>query len=893
MASISSVVSAGGLLFYIMDEGPQHSPLLPSQWRLVARDAFNGSLLWKRDIPDWAYRTYPFKSGPARLPRRLVAVGDRLYTTLGITAPVSEINAATGEVLRSFPSTEGTEEILVGHGCLIALAGGPPPKPYLPVLKRDGETVVQKLGKERDRAILEGKWTEPEQVIVVVDLDNGNERWQHKTKVAPLSLAASASNVVYHDGVAIVCLDFETGKPLWTSEPVARRKVIPQSSGVTLVLYNDLVLFTGDDGKITVLRTKDGQVVWAGDHPTSGHYCPQDLIVAGGFVWGGPANHNRGPITGKNPYTGITQIEIPCDQESYWFHQRCYRSRATDRYLIRPVTGTEFVDIKQKQWHLHHWFRSVCLFGFTPANGMIYQTPHPCACYIEAKLTGFNALAAGSALEKGRKQSIRLQKGVAYGSPRDTDPSTADWPTYRHDPARSGCTSAKVPTKLSQVWSQKLGDKLSSLTAANGKIYVAEVNRHTIHTFDATTGNPGWSFSASGRIDSPPTINRGRVYFGSHDGFVYCLREQDGALVWKFLAAPREAVLFADNQPESVWPVHGSVLVLDNTVYAVAGRSMYLDGGVWLVRLDASTGELLGEVVHDHRDPKTQKDLMSKHGHLTMPVALPDIFSCDGDSLYMRSQQFDLDGCRRNVTPLHPGGTRNGTLALGADQAGAGRHIFCPSGFLDDTWFHRAYWIYGRHFPGGASGWPVAGNFTPAGRILAFDDNRVYGYGRKSNMYQWRTPLAYQLYAAGRDLIKLPPPKKTPAKKKGNQRRAAQRRTTHKIDFHWSTDVDVHGRALLVADDTLFVAGPPTLSDEVLAFENLDRAEVNRQLAAQVEAIAGKRGAKLIAVNKHDGSKLSEIELPAPPIFDSMIAAQKCLYIATVDGQILCLAGNR
>jgi hypothetical protein len=159
-------------------------------------------------------------------------------------------------------------------------------------------------------------------------------------------------------------------------------------------------------------------------------------------------------------------------------------------------------------------------------------------------------------------------------------------------------------------------------------------------------------------------------------------------------------------------------------------------------------------------------------------------------------------------------------------------------------------------------------------------------------MYQWRTPLAYHLYAAGRDLIKLPPPKKTPNQNKGNQRRAAQRRKTHKIDFHWSSDMDIHARALLVAGDTIFVAGPPALVDENSAFENLDKVEADRQLAAQAEAIAGKRGAKLIAVNKNDGSKLSETELPSPPIFDGMIAARKCLYLATVDGELLCLAGK-
>ena len=50
MSSVSAVVSAGGRVFYIFDEGSAVSILAPPQWFLIARDAFNGTVLWKRQI---------------------------------------------------------------------------------------------------------------------------------------------------------------------------------------------------------------------------------------------------------------------------------------------------------------------------------------------------------------------------------------------------------------------------------------------------------------------------------------------------------------------------------------------------------------------------------------------------------------------------------------------------------------------------------------------------------------------------------------------------------------------------------------------------------------------------------------------------------------------------
>ena len=75
--------------------------------------------------------------------------------------------------------------------------------------------------------------------------------------------------------------------------------------------------------------------------------------------------------------------------------------------------------------------------------------------------------------------------------------------------------------------------------------------------------------TTGGRIDSAPTIHKGTVVFGCADGRVHCLRASDGALVWRYLVAPEDKQMFSYQQPESVWPLSGSVMVHDDVVYAI------------------------------------------------------------------------------------------------------------------------------------------------------------------------------------------------------------------------------------------------------------------------------------------------------------------------------------
>ena len=179
-------------------------------------------------------------------------------------------------------------------------------------------------------------------------------------------------------------------------------------------------------------------------------------------------------------------------------------------------------------------------------------------------------------------------------------------------------------------------------------------------------------------------------------------------------------------QLESVWPVHGNILIYDGKAYFVAGRSAFLDGGLKWYKLDVKTGQKISEIDMNEKDPETGKSLQSRIQVLNMPVGLPDILASDGSYVYMRSQRFDFDGKREELGP------HSGTPAeQGGTQTGDGVHLFSPTGYLDGSWFHRAYWVYGRSFAGGHNGYYQAGKYAPSGRIIVCDDSNVYGFGRK------------------------------------------------------------------------------------------------------------------------------------------------------------------
>ncbi len=814
-----ALVSAGGRIFYIADEASIAFREEYPRWHLVARDAYNGTLLWKRSFDPWFPHIVNWGATPPQLQRRLVATGDRVYITLGLHAPLCAVDAATGETLKTYEKTEGAEEVLFHEGALILALrsvtgqrvaelekwGRLVREPESPLHKREtAEPLIKQLRSIESRG---------EPAVLALEANTGRTLWKKEGADAAglrsLTLCADGDRVFYHKGKDVVCLDLKTGQERWSAS----------SATLRLACSGRVVCAGGEE--VTVLSAETGKALWTKSASLSQI---MDVFVIGDSVWAGgfkpydTGKKHTGPSWG--PYFA-TQLDLATgktlrhvEPEGPGHHHRCWKNKATERFILGGRRGVEFIDLKTGDVLWHSWVRGVCKYGVMPCNGLLYAPPHACGCYIAAKLTGFYALASGKGPEAGSRGTgeERLERGPAYsGGPEAANPD--DWPTYRRDAQRSGRAASPVPAALRPRWQADVGGDLTSLTVAAGKVFVSSVDAHRVCALDAGTGAPAWSFTAGGRVDSPPTLHEGRAVFGCRDGHVYSVRAADGALAWRLRAAREDRRAAVRGQIESVSPVPGSVLVQDGAVYCTAGRSSYLDGGIDLHRVDPATGKILSSTPIYSPDPKSGRQ-PAQFGPCAMPGALEDILAGDGRHVYLRDLVFDKGGA------LQPKGDP---------------HLLTLTGFLDDTWPHRSYWIYGTQCSL-ATGCSGRDKKLIYGRLLVFDDSAIYAYGR-SNVH-WSDQFedgAYRLFSM-----------------KGDDGSA-----------RWSKPSAVRVRAMVLAGGTIFAAG------------------------------AGKEGALLLAFSAADGSELGEVPLEAPPVFDGMAAAGGRLYLSLENGRIACLEGRR
>ncbi|MEO2045080.1 MAG: PQQ-binding-like beta-propeller repeat protein [Pirellulales bacterium] len=606
-ASVPGVVASKDRLVYVFDDLLPAGEDLPvakgktllagglpeeRQKTLIARDAYNGMLLWKRTTSN--------EESPV-----LVHMGNRVYNVVEDNGPLVVLDARTGEVIQTYHE-----------------AGSP-----LEVFALNGRLLIRTQSDVR-----------------CLDLMTGKLHWTHE---GAYHMVASKGSLFLHtdyrakDGRPLhrfIGLDLANGHELWQT---TTEKWPSQPNRLELVLYQDDILVFGGSGNHAI-TAKDGSYLWSYNYDLIGHGGSYSKVAyMHGLLWihnGASAAPDEEPSNaweGLDPQTGEVKKRLAHGVIKH----RCMYDVATEQYFL--CGSMDFVNLEQGKHTRFTAARNSCrTAGVVPANGLIYTFPHACACY--PLMRGFLGLSGDAPVIESvdLPASQRLQGGPAMGTDLHQETtSESQWPTYRADVHRSASTKAFGPTRLDKLWSrtltdvhaarmrqewdQKDGGRVTSPVVADGMVFAAASDMHELFALDAETGTPKWTFVAGGRIDCPPTVYRGLCLFGSRDGWVYCLRSHDGKLVWRYRAAPDDRRIVAYGQLESRWPVVGGVLIYDGLAYFAAGRHAGSDGGVHVYAAEPASGKIVW-----HSNPE---------GYQT----LPDLLVAADDEVHMADWQFD------------------------------------------------------------------------------------------------------------------------------------------------------------------------------------------------------------------------------------------------------------
>jgi len=325
-----------------------------------------------------------------------------------------------------------------------------------------------------------------------------------------------------------------------------------------------------------------------------------------------------------------------------------------------------------------------------------------------------------------------------------------DWPTYRHDARRSGATAEKIDAqKLELSWVHKAAlaprpawagpakwdayagirglrsmrnyDPAFHVIVVDGSVYYGSSADHGVHRLDAKTGRERWVFFTDAPVRIAPSWYSKKLYFGSDDGYAYCIRERDGSLVWKRRPETSGRLILNNGNFIPFWPCRTGVLVDRGIAYF--GNSLLPWKDSYICAVNASTGK-----------PSSKGGFLKKYAGLTLEGAL----------LASPSRLIAPQG---RVAPLLFG--RGDGARLGSLEGGGGCFVL----LTDDS---RVL-----HGPGNKTGWITGSDEKSRGKVATFkngnemiivgdtaymlSDTALAAMDRKNKKGKWRTAGKYSL----------------------------------------------------------------------------------------------------------------------------------------------------
>jgi len=820
--------------------------------QLSVRNAYNGLVLWKRNLPE----SYPVAQSLA------VAEADELF--LLETNKLLILSAEDGAEKKSVDLPDHGKWMVKVDDQLLMMVGASDEK----ALKRPKKR-PKYLASSADSAgeLLWGRG----HTIVSYDLKENHIAWRYHSE--PEHLDARLASVrdgrlylVTGEGTARA-LDLTTGKIIWENNtPEFREAFAAMQSGRNHALQStrpgilptpDVVLINTKYKKnVLCLAAENGQLLWIKE----AHCAPvhtfwdettQRLYL--GTKGPGYVEPRTGERTERGPSAG----------------QGC----GTPVLAPSGVFGRQGMvyDTLRKKEVLDHSNRSGCWQNCFPALGQVYYAPYTCSCNYS--LRGAMAVAPVDISFPGTPPDTVSSGEAQAGQLMAND---LDWDTYRADVSRSASTAVhiKEPPVISWVV-EALGETLTPPIAVKDQIFFGDQSG-TVRCVLATNGQTQWTFHTGGKIYAPPTFSDGIIYVGSGDGWIYALNADNGRRVWSFKAAPGNRSIYLYGQLSSAWPVTTGILVHQGVAYAAAG---ILDrDGTFVYALNAKTGQPIwtnGD--SGHADPDSRKGA-SAMGNLTISkdtLWLAGGNGCSPAGYDLQTGAFTVPGYfSRNVYHPVPRGKHIGVLQDRFILHG-GTPLFAD----------QREWMNGAHKGGACTLAEIMDGahtvkfpewaFSTSGTMPAWNNQTLIVHSRgkkKSKVESWDvakiiTEVSPDIQAQADALW----PAKRPIKAFFGLPKNAQFSTNYTMKLWQTVESPTFIRSIVLTQKSVLVA----------------HAKIVQRTAVTSPT---SNDFHLVAFDRETGKKRWEIPLPGDPIENSICVNRNGqIFLTTLGGSLVCL----
>jgi outer membrane protein assembly factor BamB len=616
--------AAGGRTFLATGHIAHHRREWNMLSKLIARNGYNGQVLWQRDLTD---RYMVHRSA-------FIATRDTFYMIDGDRCLLLDPQTGREKGQIRIPGVEGEWKwMAIQDGVLYVLAGEKDPGAV--TIKGD-----RTFGGWSWADLSVGYYQRPRvpwgfgNTLAAFNVAEKSLLWKHQEEepIDSRAMAVSQKKVFLHGpDKHLRCLDADSGSVVWTNDdPEVLAMIEEPGRGLTstpgfrscclAVATPEALVIQGQTRmNVVAVSSGDGSLLWTKKKVTNN---PNLIYVDGKAVLGVGAG---GTHVVLDPVSGEELEDLKFRKVS------CTRLTASgDSFFVRGE-GTLRFDRETKKVLVDGSMRPACNDGALPANGMLYIGPWACDCNLSLIGAAAKCSAGDFPFDIEVPEADRIQRGegdVDQVAPFEV--TDADWPTYRANNRRTAGTPARLARPkagtnpagrpvpgITRRWQFTPNRPFTPTvaTAAGGLVFTAG-DDGKVRAFDAASGAVRWEFATPAPVKMPPTIADGRAYFGSGDGYAYALEAATGRLLWRFRAAPVERHIMVYGSLASTWPVNTGVLVQDGVAYFAAGIVDY--DGTHVYAVDAKNGKIRWQNnTCGHLSPELRKGV-SAQGNLSI-----------------------------------------------------------------------------------------------------------------------------------------------------------------------------------------------------------------------------------------------------------------------------------